>query len=44
MITIKATISKYKFYNDENGYAILQVYNDEFKNFTLTGRTCELEC
>ena len=43
MITIKATISKYKFYNDENGYAILQVYNDEFKNFTLTGRTCELD-
>lgn len=43
MITIKATILKYKFYNQENGYAILQVTNDEFKNFTLTGCTCELD-
>lgn len=43
MITIKATILKYKFYNEENGYAIIQVTNDEYKNFTLTGCTCELE-
>lgn len=43
MIKIKATIKKIKFYNEENGYAIFQVHNEEFNSFVLTGKTYELE-
>lgn len=43
MITLKATVSKYKYYNEDNGYSILQVNNDEHKSFTLTATAFEFD-
>lgn len=43
MITLKATVSKYKYYNEDNGYSILQVSNEEYKNFTLTATAFEIQ-
>lgn len=43
MITLKATIAKYKYYNEDNGYSIIQVTNEDYKSFTLTTTAFEID-
>lgn len=43
MTTIKVTIKKIRFYNEENGFAIFQVHNEQFGTFSLTGSIFPLE-
>ena len=43
MTTIKATIKKIRFYNEENGFSIFQVHNEQFNTFALTGTIFPLE-
>lgn len=37
MTTIKVTIKKIRFYNEDNGFSIFQVHNDQLSTFSLQG-------
>jgi exodeoxyribonuclease V alpha subunit len=43
MTKIKVTIKKIRFYNEDNGFAIFQVHNDQLSTFSLTGTIFPLE-
>lgn len=43
MERIKAVIRKIRFYNEENGYIILQASSDEHKSFSITGNSYNIE-
>ena len=43
MEKIKVTIRSVRFYSEETGYSILNVSNDEFKSFSLTGNSFKLD-
>lgn len=40
---IKATIKNIRFYNEDTGYSIFQVFNDDYKSFSVTGNCYPIE-